>query len=336
MKNTITKPDETCSNKWVRAPEPAEIAAAIVRIRDYVDLTPIINLPLLDAASGRQVLLKCEQFQRTGAFKLRGATNAVMSLSDEELARGVATHSSGNHGASLACAAYQAGTRCWVVMPSNAPKVKRSAVENWGGKVIECGVTQVDRESTLATVLEQTGAVAIHPYEDARVIAGQATATIELLNQRPDVKTLIVPVGGGGLCAGAILAREWLGRSVDIIGVEPSGADDTSRSLAAGHRVKAERISTMADGLRSQVGRATFPVLQRGLSDLILVGEDAIAEATLWAINQGKLIVEPSAATVIAALLSDEVGLKSQLTAAIVSGGNLDIQEFLSSIGHTK
>lgn len=336
MKNTITKREKTCIDGWVRAPEPAEIAAAIVRIRGYVDLTPLINLPMLDAASGRQVMLKCEQFQRTGAFKLRGATNAVMSLTDEQLARGVATHSSGNHGASLACAAYQMSTQCWVVMPHNSSKVKRDAVEKWGGIVVECGPTQTDRENSLSTVLERTGAVPIHPYDDARVIAGQATATIELLNQRPDVRTLIVPVGGGGLAAGAILARDWLGRTVDVVGVEPKGADDTARSLAAGRRTAAERVDTIADGLRAQVGRATFPVLQRGLSDLVLVEETAIAEATLWAMNQGKLIVEPSAATVLAALLLGDRVCGNELTAAIISGGNLDVEQFLARETDTK
>ncbi|MGH8225893.1 MAG: threonine/serine dehydratase [Gammaproteobacteria bacterium] len=307
----------------VRAPTTAEIAAARVRLAGLVRMTPVLAPAALEAALGMRVVLKCEQFQATGAFKARGATNAVRSLAPEELARGVATHSSGNHGAALAWAARAAGTQATVVVPANAVETKRAAIRHYGGEIVDCGPTQADREGALAEVVAVRGAVVIHPYDDARVIAGQATATIELLEAEPRLERLLVPVGGGGLAAGAILAACALGRRVQIIGVEPAGADDTRRSLAAGRREPLAHVDTLADGLRATVGEVTFPVLQAGLADLITVTDDATLEAMRWLAEAAKLVVEPSAATVIAALMSSAVACNG-LTGAIISGGNVD------------
>ena len=311
---------------YVRAPTMAEIAAARTRLAGTVRRTAVLRPEALAARTGGVIALKCEQFQATGAFKARGATNAVRSLSREELARGVATHSSGNHGAALAWAAREAGARAWIVMPENAVASKRAAVRRLGAEVVDCGPTQTDRERRLAEVLEETGAVLVHPYDDARVIAGQATATVELLEAEPRIRRLLVPVGGGGLSAGAVLASRWLGREVEVVGVEPAGADDTRRSLEAGERIALERVETLADGLRAQVGAATFPVLQRGLADLVTVGDDDILGAMRWMADEAKLLIEPSSATVIAALLAGAVPAAGEVTGAILSGGNVDFQ----------
>ncbi len=308
----------------VRAPNMSEIAAARMRLADVVRQTPVIGPGTLATELGSPVLLKCEQFQDIGAFKARGAANAVGAMTPAQLERGVATHSSGNHGAALAWAAHMAGTRAWIVMPENVVQTKRAIVQRLGAEVVSCGPTQRDREATLAEVAERTGAEIVHPYDDARVIAGQATATLEFLEAEPRLRRLLVPVGGGGLAAGAVLAARWLERDVEIIGVEPAGADDTRRSLERGERVALEKVDTVADGLRSQVGVATFPVLQQGLADLVTVSDDSILRAVGWAATKAKLVIEPSAATVLAALLSGAVSAEGVLTGAIISGGNVD------------
>ncbi|MGH8274913.1 MAG: threonine ammonia-lyase [Gammaproteobacteria bacterium] len=302
----------------------AEIAAARARLSDRVRKTPVLVPDALADALGMPVALKCEQFQVTGAFKARGATNAVRSLSASERARGVATHSSGNHGAALAWAAQAAGISATIVVPANAVASKRAAIGRYDGKIVDCGPTQTDREAKLAEVVAETGAVVIHPYDDARVIAGQATATIELLEAKPRLERLLVPIGGGGLAAGAILGARVLGHAVNVIGVEPAGADDTCRSLVAGERIALDVVETLADGLRAQVGAATFPVLRDGLSDLVTVSDAEILSAMRWAFETAKLVIEPSAATVLAALLTGKMPAGPKPTGAIISGGNLD------------
>ncbi|MDN5863760.1 MAG: threonine/serine dehydratase [Gammaproteobacteria bacterium] len=307
-----------------RAPGKAEIAAARARLAGRLRTTPVLAPGELQARLGARIALKCEQFQVTGAFKARGAMNAVSSLGGGERERGVATHSSGNHGAALAWAARTAGVRATIVVPENAVASKRAAIRRFGGEIVDCGPAQTDREAALAEVVARAGATVVHPYDDARVIAGQATATIEFLEAEPRLRRLLVPVGGGGLATGAILAARWLRREVEIIGVEPAGADDTRRSLAAGERVALERVDTLADGLRAQVGVATFPVLREGLSDLVTVADAEILAAMRWAFETMKLVIEPSAATVLAALLAGKAAAGPAPTGAILSGGNID------------
>jgi len=312
------------SGDWVRAPSAPEIAVARSRLAGRVRHTPVIASGAVQDATGLSVFLKCEQFQQVGAFKARGAMNAVLSLSPAERACGVATHSSGNHGAALAWAARAAGIEATIVVPGGAVATKRAAIEHYGARIVDCGPSQHDREATLAEVVAATGACVIHPYDDARVIAGQATATIELLQSQPAIGRLLVPVGGGGLASGAVLASRWLNHKVEVIGVEPAGADDTRQSLAAGERVALERVNTVADGLRAQVGRATFPVLQAGLGNLLTVTDADILQAMRWAAESAKLVIEPSAATVLAVLLSGKVARRGAPMGAILSGGNVD------------
>ncbi|HYW77591.1 MAG TPA: threonine/serine dehydratase [Gammaproteobacteria bacterium] len=307
----------------LRAPGPAEIAAARVRLAGEIRRTPVLSPAALAEETGAPVLLKCEQFQVTGAFKARGALNAVRSLTPEQLARGVTTHSSGNHGQALAWAAHLAGARARIVVPGTAVATKRAAIRRWGAEVVDCGPTQKERESRLAEVVESTGALIVHPYDDGRVIAGQATATIELLEDAPRVKRILVPVGGGGLASGAILGARWLGHDIEIIGVEPAGADDTRRSLASGQIQPLDTVETVADGLRATVGQVTFPILQSGLTDLVTVTDEEILHAVRWMAETAKLVIEPSAATVIAALLNGTVSGEG-MTAALISGGNVD------------
>ncbi len=324
----MTIPDRGRSRQqaesFYRAPTAAEISAAKARLAGRVSVTPVLAPAVFAAELGARVVLKCEQFQITGAFKARGAANTVFSFGKTELARGVATHSSGNHGAALAWAARAAGTHATVVVPSNAVATKRAAIHRYGGAVVDCGATQSDREAKLAEVLEASGAVVVHPYDDARVIAGQATATIEFLEAEPQLSRLLVPIGGGGLASGAILAARWLRREVEIIGVEPAGADDTRRSLDVGERIALDRVETLADGLRAQIGAATFPVLRDGLSNLVTVSDEEIIAAMRFALEALKLVIEPSAATVLAALLGGKIAADRKPTGAIISGGNLD------------
>jgi threonine dehydratase len=316
--------EEQPAQAFCRAPSVAEITAARMRLAGRVRTTPLLAPCALAEALGMRVALKCEQFQATGAFKARGATNAVQSLGAAARARGVATHSSGNHGAALAWAARAAGVKATIIVPANAVETKRAAIRRYGGDIVDCGPTQADREARLAEVVAASGAIVIHPYDDARVIAGQASATIELLEAEPGLERLLVPIGGGGLASGAILAARALSRRIEVIGVEPAGADDTRRSLAAGERVALKKVETLADGLRAQVGVATFPVLREGLSDLVTVSDVEILAAMRWAAEAQRLVIEPSAATVLAALLTGKVAAGPKPTGAIVSGGNLD------------
>jgi len=307
----------------LRAPTAAEIAAARIRLAGAIRETPVLAPGALADELGSRVVFKCEQFQVTGAFKARGALNAVRSLTPAQLERGVTTHSSGNHGQALAWAARLAGARARIVVPASAVATKRAAIRAWGADIVDCGPTQQEREQRLAEVVSETGALVVHPYDDGRVIAGQATATIELLEAEPRLTRLVVPVGGGGLASGAILAARWMGREIDIIGVEPAGADETRRSLETGTRKALDVVDTLADGLRATVGEVTFPILQSGLADLVTVTDEAMLEAMRWMAESAKLLIEPSSATVVAALMSGAAACDG-LTGAIVSGGNVD------------
>ena len=295
------------------------------RIAGKVNLTPILTSRTLDALSGARLSFKCENFQKGGAFKARGATNAVFALSETEARRGVATHSSGNHGAALARAAALRGIRAHVVMPDNTPQAKRTAVSRYGAEITWCAPTLAARESTVQKVIAATGATLIHPYDDLLVMAGQATAAIEFLEAAPDIDVLLVPVGGGGLLSGSAVAAKTLKPSIRVIGVEPAGADDAARSLRAGRIVPNENPSTIADGLRATVGERPFAVIRRLVDEIVTVPDDAIVRAMrqLWEVL--KIVVEPSAAVPYAALLDAPAALRSRRIGLIVSGGNLDL-----------
>jgi threonine dehydratase len=313
----------------VELPTFADIRAAATRIERLVRRTPVLRNDALDRAAGAELFFKCENLQETGAFKLRGASNAVQSLADEGAARGVATHSSGNHGAALARAASRRGIPCWVVMPEGAPRSKRAAVEEAGAHVVPCAPTLQAREETAARLVADTGAELVHPYDDARVIAGQGTCALELLHDVPALDLLVAPIGGGGLLSGTALAAAELAPDAEVWGAEPSGADDAARSLAAGHIVPVAHPETVADGLRATIGRLPLAVLGAlGVRVGIVEDEDTLGAMRLvW--ERLKVVIEPSAAVAVAALLTGAVPGRGRRVGVILSGGNLDLPERL-------
>lgn len=303
------------------------IAEARERIAGKVNLTPLFTSRTLDALTGARLHFKCENLQKGGAFKARGATNAVFSLSEREARRGVATHSSGNHGAALARAAALRGIRSYVVMPDNTAQAKRAAVARYGAEITWCAPTLAARESTVRQVLASTGASLVHPYDDLRVMAGQGTAAVELLEAVPNLDVLLCPVGGGGLLSGCAVAARTIKPDIRVIGVEPSGADDAARSLRAGSIVPVEHPNTIADGLRATIGERPFVEIRRLVEEIITVSDEAIVRAMrqMWEVL--KLVVEPSGAVPYAALLDAPAALRGRRVGIIVSGGNLDLDQ---------
>ena len=302
-----------------------DVQIAARRIAGFVHRTPVITCAGLDAITGASLFLKCENLQKVGAFKFRGATNAVLSLSEQDAARGVATHSSGNHAAALALAAARRGIPAHIVMPSNAPDVKKAAVRGYGARIVFCEPTLEAREQTLASVVMETGATFIHPYDDARVIAGQGTAALELLEDVPALDVVMTPVGGGGLLSGTTLTVRSVSPSTRIIAGEPEGADDAYRSLQEGRIVPSVAPRTIADGLLTSLGVLTFPIIQSGVERIVTVGEPSIIAATRHVLERAKLVIEPSAAVPIAVLLEAKIDLKGLRIGVILSGGNLDL-----------
>ena len=296
------------------------------RIAGKINRTPVLTSTTLDELSGARLFFKCENFQKCGAFKARGATNAVFALSEAEARRGVATHSSGNHAAALARAARLRGIPAYLVMPDNAAQAKRAAVARYGGEITWCEPTLAARESTAREVLAATGAVLVHPYDDLAVMAGQASASVELLEAVPDLTVILCPVGGGGLLSGTALASRTLRPAIRVIGVEPAGADDAARSLRAGRILPSTHPNTIADGLRGALGERPFAVIRAHVDDIVTVSEEAIVQAMrrLWEVM--KIVVEPSAAVPYAAIASDVLGLRGQRVGVILSGGNVDLE----------
>ena len=272
-------------------PSLDDIRQAAQRIKPHVHRTPVLTCESLDRICGCKLFFKPENLQKVGAFKFRGATNAVFSLSDKEAAQGVATHSSGNHAAALALAASRRGTRAHIVMPQTAPAIKISAVLGYGAEITFCEPTLKAREDGLSAVVEKTGAVIIHPYNDPRVIAGQATAALELIEDVPDLDAVIAPVGGGGLMSGTALAISALAPKVRIIGAEPSGADDAYRSLQAGRIIPSQNPTTLADGLLTSLGSLTFPILHKHLERIVTVSEQPWTERNALFIQIGIIVV---------------------------------------------
>ncbi len=270
--------------------------------------------------------MKCENLQKVGAFKFRGACNAVFSLTDEEAARGVATHSSGNHAQALALAARLRGIPAYIVMPENAPAVKKAAVAGYGGQITFCEPTLQARESTLAQVVEETGATVVHPYNNYQVIAGQGTATLELLEEIPDLDVVIAPVGGGGLLSGTAIAAKGLAPNIRVIAAEPEMADDAYRSLQAGHIIPSENPQTIADGLLTSLGDLTFPIIQQYVEQIVTVSEAAILESMKFIWERAKIIIEPSAAVPVALLWERKIDLSGLRVGVILSGGNVDLE----------
>jgi len=307
------------------APNREDIEQASERIRGLAHRTPILTCAGLDALTGARLFFKCENFQKVGAFKFRGAANAVLSLPEAEARRGVATHSSGNHAQALALAARIRGVPAHIVMPQNSPRIKVEAVRGYGGLIMFCPPTQEDRERTLREVVARTGAVFIHPYDDPRVIAGQATCAREMLEDVSDLNLLLAPVGGGGLASGTALAARFWSPSARVVAVEPKGADDACRSLAAGRILPSLAPRTIADGLRTSLGELTFSILRALLSAVVTVSEEGIVRAMRLIWERMKVLVEPSAAVPLAALLEGKLPVKGERVGIILSGGNLDL-----------
>jgi threonine dehydratase len=302
-----------------------QIRAARERIGAHIHRTPVVTSASLDALTGARLYFKCENLQRSGSFKMRGASNAVFSLSEEEAARGVVTHSSGNHAAALALAAKERGIRAWIVMPSDAPQVKRRAVEAFGGEIVLCEPTLAAREAGAAELLRRTGAVLIHPYDDDRIVAGQGTAALELLEEVPDLDFVLAPVSGGGLLSGTAIAAKGMRPAIRVIGCEPRNADDAARSLAAGKIELAATSRTIADGLRAALAPRTFEILRRLVDQVALVEEDEIVSAMRLLWDRLKLVVEPSGAAAAAPALFAKIGAEDKKVGIILSGGNLDL-----------
>jgi threonine dehydratase len=301
------------------------IRAAARRVMPHLHRTPVVTSASLDRLAGARLFFKCENLQRTGSFKARGATNTVLSLGAEEAARGVVTHSSGNHAAALAWAARLRGIPAHIVMPRNAPEVKREAVEAYGGRITLCEPTLAAREAAAREVLERTGAVLVHPYDDERIIAGQGTAALELLEELPDLDVIVAPVSGGGLLSGTAIVAAELRPGIRAIGAEPAGADDAARSLAAGRPLPMENPQTIADGLRASLSPLTFSILRQRVSRIVLVSEEEIVAAMRLLFERLKLVVEPSGAVSAAAALFGKLGAGGRRVGIIVSGGNVDL-----------
>jgi len=302
-----------------------DIRAAARRIAPHVRRTPVLRCPELDAELGAEIHFKCENFQEMGAFKLRGASNAVLSLSDAALGKGVATHSSGNHGAALALAAKRRGVHACVVMPENASAYKKRAVAEYGAEIIYCESTQAGREAALAAHVAKTGASVVHPYNDAAVMAGQGTAALELHEQVPDLDMVLAPLGGGGLLSGTAVATRALRPQAKVLGIEPMGADDAWRSLRAGHIEPVAHPDTIADGLRATIGPLTFKVLQNEIDGVLRVEDADTLAAMRFIWERMKILIEPSSAVVVAALRRGLVEAHGRRAGIIVSGGNVDL-----------
>jgi threonine dehydratase len=303
------------------------VQAAAARIKPYVHRTPVLTCTSLNDLVGATLFCKCENFQKVGAFKFRGACNTVFALSDQEARHGVATHSSGNHAAAVALAARLRGVPAHIVMPDNAPAVKKAAVAGYGGTIMYCAPTLAARESTLERVVHETGATFIHPYNDARVIAGQGTAVLELLTDVADLDVIMVPVGGGGLLSGTAIVTAALFQSTQVIAAEPEAADDAYRSLQAGKILPANDPRTIADGLRTSLGELTFAIMQQHVQQIVTVSEETIVSAMRYVWERMKIIIEPSAAVPIGVLLEKKVDLTGKRIGVILSGGNVSLDQ---------
>ncbi len=303
----------------------SDISKAHEIIIGHVHRTPVLSSRSLNAICGAQLYFKCENFQKVGAFKFRGALHAVLTLTDAQAGRGVATHSSGNHAAALALAAAMRKIPAYIVMPQSAPAVKQKAVKGYGARITFCRPTLAAREEAIAQVLQQTGAVFIHPYDDEKVICGQGTAAVEMLEQMPPPDVVIAPVGGGGLLSGTAIAVSHLCPTARVIGAEPKNADDACRSLHSGNLVPSIDPQTMADGLLTSLSLRTFEIIRRHVSDILAATEGGIAMAMELIWERMKIVVEPSAAVPLAVVMEHPDTFKNQTVGLILSGGNLDL-----------
>ncbi len=308
-------------------PTYADVEAAHTRIEPYIHRTPVLTSSYLNALTGAELFFKCENFQKAAAFKARGASNAVFGLTDAQAVKGVATHSSGNHGLSLSYAAGRRGIPCTVVMPRTAPQAKKDAVHGYGGRVIECEPSTSSREAIFAEVVTATGAEFVHPYNDPRVIAGQATCSRELNEQVPDLDAVIAPIGGGGMISGTCLTLSTVAPGIRIYAAEPKQADDAARSFRAGHIIADDAPETVADGLKVPLKELTWHFVQKHVSDILTTDEDEIVEAMKMIWKRMKIVIEPSSAVPLAAILKNPAIFRGQRVGVIITGGNVDLDK---------
>lgn len=308
-------------------PSLKDVQDAHRRISPFINRTPVLTSTQLNLIIKADLFFKCENFQKVGAFKFRGAVNAVLNMSDADCRHGVVTHSSGNHAAALALAAARRGVKAYIVMPETAPSVKKSAVSGYGAEITFCKPTLQAREEAAQMIIDRTGAILIHAYDNYHVICGQGTASVELIEEIPELDIIITPVGGGGLLSGTAVAVKGLNDSIMVIGAEPKNADDAYRSFTTGILVPSVNPQTVADGLLTSLSERTFSIIRQKADEIITVSEEAIIEAMLLIWERMKIIVEPSAATVFAVLLENISRFAGKRIGLIISGGNLDFRK---------
>jgi threonine dehydratase len=309
----------------IQIPDFEDVVKAHERVSQFIHRTPVLTSLSINRITGGELWFKCENFQKVGAFKFRGACNAVFSLSEAEAAKGVATHSSGNHAAALALAAGMRGIPAYIVMPRTAPGIKKIAVAGYGGIITFCEPTLAARESTLAGVVAREGAIEVHPYDNFNVIAGQGTAVKELMEDAGEFDIIMTPVGGGGLLSGSAISAKHLNPGCKVIATEPAGADDAFRSFHAGQIFPSEHPKTIADGLLTSLGKRNFAIIMDKVDDIVTVSEEKIVEAMRLIWERMKIIVEPSSAVPLGAILEGKVNVAGKKTGIILSGGNVDL-----------
>ena len=308
-------------------PDLDTIKAAAARIRPYVHRTPVLSSESLNNMVGGQLFFKCENMQKAGAFKSRGACNAVFSLSEDDLKKGVGTHSSGNHAQALSRAAAIRHTTAYIVMPETSPRVKVAGVEGYGGKITFCKPTLQAREETLQKIIDSTGALEIHPYNDYRIIAGQGSCALEMLEDIGHMDIIITPVGGGGLLSGTALATKYLSPDTQVIAAEPEKADDAYRSFYEARFIPSENPRTIADGLLTSLGTLTYPIIMNHVDAIATVSEEGIIRAMKLIWERMKIVIEPSSAVPLGAILENKIDVKGKKVGIILSGGNIDLDK---------
>lgn len=311
----------------MKLPTVVDILEAHDRIRSCIHRTPVLTSRQIDKIFDCELYFKCENFQKVGAFKFRGASNAVMCLTPKEKSRGVVTHSSGNHAAALALAAAMNRTRSYIVMPETAPEVKKNAVKGYGADITFCKPTLQAREETCKRIMEREGANLIHPYDNFNVICGQGTASLELIQEIPELEIIVAPVGGGGLLSGTATFIKGLNKNIKVIGAEPLNADDAARSFKSGRLTPSVNPLTIADGLLTSLSELTFTIIRKNVDDIFTVREESIIESMRLVWERMKIIIEPSSATVVAAIMENPEYFKGKKTGLIISGGNVDLKK---------
>lgn len=321
---TITNASHTT---LMHLPTFSDIEDAYVRIEPYIHMTPVLTSSAINQITGAEIFFKCENFQKVGAFKFRGACNAVFGLSDAEAAKGVATHSSGNHAAALALAAKIRGIHAYIVMPKNSPQIKKNAVGAYGGIITFCEPNLPAREETLEKILLESGAIMVHPYNQKEVIAGQGTCALELMEQQNTLDCIITPVGGGGLLSGSSITARYLSPEIEIIGAEPKGADDAYQSFENKQLIPVGKTNTIADGLLTSLGELTFKLITENVDAIMTAPDSSIVQAMRLIWERMKIIVEPSSAVALAIILDNKNHFKNKKVGIILSGGNVDLEK---------